>query len=87
MMRIYKFTLKPGAHDYEMSDGAELLHVANQHENVCLWAMVDNTKPISKRRIGVVPTGIDFDAENSKYVGTVSLQGGNLIFHVFEKLP
>lgn len=87
MSRIYRYVLKAvDVQDIEMSEGAQVIHVAAQFENICLWAVVDITRPIVKRRIGVIPTGMDFISEGTQYLGTAMLQGGNLVFHIFEKL-
>jgi hypothetical protein len=76
--------------------GAEILSVGvqkgvNVHgypEAVCLWALVTPASPVERRRFRVVGTGHPISSnENLKFIGTVMLEGGALVFHVFEWLP
>lgn len=64
-----------------------------QHGEIQLWARV----PTNKQREAVAETyeqwiymrgtGHDLEsAEDAKYLGTVQLQGGALVFHVFAEI-
>lgn len=85
MRTIYKYALDiTDVQRVEMPAGARLLHVANQRDELCLWALVDAARPTVDRFIGVVGTGnpapdIDDDAD---YVGTA--QVGSFVWHVFD---
>jgi hypothetical protein len=71
-----------------MPRDAELLFVATQDEQGCLWARVitDDRVRLEDRRFHLRGTGhlIDLD---SKYVGSFILRGGAIVFHLFEAAP
>ncbi len=66
-----------------MPEGARVLTVAVQTGAPWLWAIVDRHAPLEKRRFAVRGTGHDLDAVGD-YIGTFMLDGGSLVFHVFE---
>lgn len=73
----------------EMPIGAEILTVQMQGENVCLWALCYPIEDKEKRVIEIIGTGhpVECDATiERKYIGTYQLLGGQLVFHVFERL-
>lgn len=81
---IWKFPV-PVADEFsiKMPHGAELLMVAPQDDQVCLWARVRPANMIQKRHFILRGTGhpIDFD---SKHIGSFLLRNGTLVFHLFE---
>jgi hypothetical protein len=78
-----------------MPQGAFLLSVQVQRNrggnNVCLWALVDDSAPEEGRRIRMVGTGHDASAavrniginRPPRFIDTFQLQDGDLVFHVF----
>lgn len=67
--------------------GAEILCAREQHDEICIWYRCDPTAPKAARRITICGTGHPAPSEqDSTYLGSASLRGGQLIFHVFEKL-
>jgi hypothetical protein len=91
MKVIWKFFLEPDAIDgIEMPRGAEILSVGVQHGGPKLWAICDDRAPTAKRRISVVGTGHGMtgrglaDVSAAEFIGTFQLQGGALVFHVFD---
>jgi hypothetical protein len=71
--------------EIDMPKGAELLCVREQHETLCLWALVDTNQPPYSRTLLMYGTGHDLDNTNTeKYVGTVFEAGGHLVWHVFD---
>ncbi len=82
---VWKFTLLPFvAGVAEMPRGAQLLHVAAQGDDVCVWVLCDMGAKKVYRKVQAVPTG--FGAPGT-YVGTAHLDdgdGGELVFHVFD---
>ena len=87
MSVIYKYPLKEQGIQYiEMPQGAVIVHVGNQFGKICLWAIVDPTAPAAKHGICIVGTGTVFQNQNSEmqHLGTVHLQDGVVMFHVFE---
>lgn len=65
---------------------AEILDVAFQGEDLCLWLKVNTDNPETTRDFCIYGTGWEFDKEDSYvwYVGTAFID--NLVFHVFEKV-
>ena len=70
----------------EVPGGAEMLHVRDQHSVIAIWYRCDPAEEKKPRKILICGTGhaAPTDAA-SLYIGTVSLQGGTLILHVFER--
>lgn len=84
-MQIWKFTMAPGTRTVDLPEGAQVLHVHEQRGEVCLWAMVDPQSMIESRTFLVTGTGHDFSGvDKTDYIGSVHLEGGSLVFHVFE---
>lgn len=67
--------------------GAEILCAREQFGKVCVWFRCDPTQPKEQRSIAIVGTGYPAPADEGRYIDTVSLDGGSLIFHVFERAP
>lgn len=83
---IWKIALKDmGRQEIPVPVGAELLCAREQFEDICIWFRCDSSKPLEKRAIAVVGTGHPAE-DDWHYLGTASLRGGNLIFHVFERI-
>jgi hypothetical protein len=62
-----------------------LLSVAEQNDGIVLFALVNDIEesiPVDIRIIGTGNT-IKDDIENYKFLGTVKLTNGSLIFHIF----
>ena len=85
---IWKFELETTDNQtIEMPVNAEILTVQTQNGIPCIWVLVDPTETKEKRFIEVFGTGHDvyYDMGVSRsYLGTYQLQGGSLVFHVFE---
>lgn len=65
--------------------GAEFLTVQVQLGNPTLWALVDPDAPKRTYTFRHAGTGHPIaDGETGAYLGTYQLQGGRLVFHVFE---
>lgn len=89
MKQIWKFKIDPPefvVSAVKMPQGAKVLSVGNQGEQIMLWALVDAEAMQEERLFRVIGTGWDIepDFDATKFVGTVSLLGGKLIFHIFE---
>jgi hypothetical protein len=89
MKAIWKFPLAPAdIQDVPMPPGAEILSVAVQKGSVCLWAQVVPAEMKESRRVAMIGTGIpiyehDLPA-SAKFIGTVLLNDGSLVLHVFD---
>jgi hypothetical protein len=85
---IWKAVLRPvDVQEIEIPKGSEILIAREQHEQVCVWFRCDPSAPKETRVIAIAGTGHAAPALNGRYLGTASLRGGALIFHVFERAP
>lgn len=87
-MRIWKYELQiEDIQEVAMPQFAELLSVANQQGQLCLWAMVDASRSMAIRCIEIIGTGnpvaVDMGLER-KFIGTAIV--GHFVWHVFERL-
>jgi hypothetical protein len=86
---IWKYILcVAGRQTFPMPDGAQVLSVQMQGNDVCMWAMVDPRARKKCRTFHVFCTGHEIsDPYDLCHVGTVQDFGGSpLVFHVFEDL-
>lgn len=90
MKKIYKYPLKmQGLQNLQLPEGAEILTVQPQHDQVCLWALVAPENEPASRTVWIIGTGHPIEATDhlGRYVATFQLHGGELVFHVFEAKP
>ena len=90
--KIFKYELTPSIFFDPVlavpKDGI-IRHVAVQFaDKLCLWIEVDPDAKLETRRFAVFGTGheIDYTDGQLDYIGTVQMEGGALILHVYEKL-
>jgi hypothetical protein len=83
---IWKYEIMPGVFDLNMPAGARILSVQVQRGKPYVWALCCPDNEIEKRRLCVVGTGHSTpeNIENARFVGTFQLNGGELVFHLFE---
>lgn len=70
-----------------MPIGAQPLCVQVQHGQPCIWALIDTSKPQTTFLFRLSTTGYtDLDDNLTKldYLGTFQMNGGDLVFHVFQ---
>jgi hypothetical protein len=82
---IYKYIINPNNEEILMPAGAEVLSVAFQRDDFCLWAKVDPKAPACTRKFIAFGTGhlIPPALNNSlKFIGTGFT--GPYVFHAFE---
>lgn len=85
---IWKYVLKPEVtQDILLPLGAEVLSVQNQFESVCLWALVDPKETQTQTAtVDSIGTGHELPEprmRTRKFLGTVLLSRGGLVFHFF----
>jgi hypothetical protein len=86
MTVIWKAILQPvEVQQIMVPTGAEMLCAREQFEQICVWFRCDPSAPLSARTLAVVGTGNPAPDGGGRYLGTASLRGGQLIFHVFEQ--
>ncbi len=84
---IWKYTIDADHREQviDMPEGAKLLHVETQGaDRPCLWALVDPFAKTEPRTFAIIGTGWHFAADGHEHVGTFLLDGGTLVFHLFE---
>lgn len=92
-LKIFKYPLEiTDDQTIKLPHGARILSAMNQYDNIVLYALISdneiNTEEVSIRIVG---TGYDIDffipsavfGGGYKFLGTVSLYDGKLMFHVF----
>lgn len=89
MQSVYKYPVS--VHDIftlELPEGARVLTVQAQGgAGVFLWALVDPDAPVEERAFRLAGTGHPINETNVlKYINTFQLQGGALVFHLFEMI-
>jgi len=82
---IWKWTLESDS-EIAMPLGAMILDVQVQDGEPQIWALVDPLAKPVKRRFKSYGTGHTVNGLSVCYVGTFQLNGGSLVFHVFEML-
>jgi len=89
MKTIYKYTLP--VQDYavvRIPEGHQTLSVALQHDQICVWALVDTSEAPRGVAFRIAGTGHPLgDADGWIFRGTVLMMNGTLVFHVFEDVP
>lgn len=82
---IWKFPLETtDIQGIEMPMGADILSVQVQNKSICLWALCDPSAEKKKRYFLIFGTGNPVPDANQKFIGTVQMISGELVFHVFE---
>ena len=86
MKTIWKYTLgKRTSATLQMPLKAKILCVQVQGNEPMIWAEVDDSLPMENRVFLTIGTGWPIEEQDKTYVGTYQLQGGALVFHVFER--
>lgn len=88
MKTIYKYKIETtDSQTISMPKASQVLTVQVQHGKPHIWAYIDNTDNSEEpRTIEVFGTGNPIPEGARRYIGSYQLFGGDLIFHVFEKL-
>jgi hypothetical protein len=70
-----------------MRKNAQILTAQMQGSTLCILALVNEFESSNEiRTIEIIATGQSFSPTPRKYISTFQVDGGALIFHVFEKL-
>lgn len=97
MKTIWKFPLEvTDVQSVAMPQGAQVLTAQLQgpsyearatDSSLCLWALVDPDAPKTVRLLHIFGTGHPvYNADSLRYISTFQLDGGALVFHVFEQV-
>jgi hypothetical protein len=72
--------------EIELPEESDILCAGMQHEIIYLWYLTLDSKASKvKRKIIIRGTGHQFPDGDYKYINTVMLYNGNLVYHVFER--
>ena len=84
MMKIFKYQLPLiQIQTLNMPKGAIILHAETQHNVPCIWVKVDPDAAKEQRVFQFVGTGNEIP-DKSVYIGTVLIDSGAYVFHIFE---
>lgn len=89
MQTVYKYTLQKNGPDWEAHNvpaNEKVLHIADQHGKICVWALVDTDGFKGMRFFQVFGTGheIPNDGRTRSFVNTFMIEDGDVVFHAFE---
>ena len=79
----YPIALVDGPQTIEMPQGARVVAVEVQHGAIAMWAVVSLNNPRVLRSFVVHGTGHPIE-HTGRWVGTTLMNGGQLVWHVFE---
>ena len=92
---IWKFEVKPdrscckvidegNCEPVSMPKGSVILSAADQGEGICIWAEVDPSAEMVEEFFDIFGTGHGMSEDKGrKFIDTVFLYGGKLVFHVY----
>ena len=85
---IYKYEAGFPGGQHLIPPGYRVLCAQEQDGKIQVWVEQDMFTTGTPRRVGffIVPTGVSFDSDmTGDYVGTVLLEGGAYVFHIYAK--
>ena len=85
---VYKYPIAVAdVQDIDLPSGAQILSFQIQHDQPCIWALVDIERGMKSRRLHMVGTGHRREEEffAGKYIGTAQMLDGQLEWHLFEE--
>jgi len=89
-LTIHKFPVVPGRFKLSLPRGARILDVQMQHDEPQMWVLLDEDDFKTERQFFVMGTGHKIEGaryDDLRYCGTFQMQGGKLVWHVFEAKP
>lgn len=83
--KVYKYELSSDSEQViDLPIKSKILSVVNQHEKIVLYVSVnDSEKETRPIRVYLCGTGQNIPPRADVFLGTVSLQHGNVMIHVF----
>ena len=88
MKTIWKYPLEiTDTQNVTMRRDARILSIQVQGDETWMWCLVDPDEKSCERTIGIYGTGHDVEdwvSKHGKFIDTIQLHGGSLIFHVFD---
>jgi len=87
MTKIYKFNLRPGRTVLDLPLEARPLTVQMQNGDPCMWVLLNPSQPTVRRIFDVYGTGHDMPDIPGHYVATFQMDGGAMVWRVFDAHP
>lgn len=89
MKTVHKFPVLPGYLSLVLTEGAQVLHVGVQRGQPFIWVLLDPTATARTYQFQSFGTGHNVEDHITKdqYIGTFMLEGGGLVFHLFQVNP
>ena len=87
MKQVWKYKVSIGKSKLGIPRGGKILYVSEQFNEICIWVEVYPDRKKELRYIEVFGTGHNIKEEMSishNYLGTVKLDDGEFVFHVYE---
>ena len=88
MITVYKYIIDPYNSEILLPNNAEILSVAFQGNEFCMWCKVDTERSVLPRNFEVFGTGHEIPRNmgiDYNFIGTAHMDNG-LVFHAFERL-
>ena len=88
MITVWKYTIDPYSPAIDIPVGSEIVSVAFQRDDFCMWVKVDTEKECESRNFEVFGTGHEMPygmGIDYAFIGTAHMDNG-LVFHAFERL-
>lgn len=82
MRTVHKYVLHGTQQTVSTYEGARFLHVANQREQITVWAEVNTLERECMATLHVVGTGQPIPP-GVTFVGSALMAGGDFVFHVY----
>lgn len=87
MTKVFKYKLEPDKETMQLPTGARLISVIEQHGNIVVYAMVnESAEGVEDYEFKVAGTGNGLgteDIEEYTFLGTVGMDGNTFVFHIF----
>jgi len=81
----YEIPIEDGNFSISMPVGSKILSFQVQKGTPMIWCRVNTDLDLIKRVFKLYGTGHPFENKDGKYIGSIQLYNGDLIFHLFEK--
>lgn len=82
MRTVHKYVLSESVNQVSTFEGAKFIHVANQCEQITVWAEVNTLARECSRMLYVVGTGHEVP-RFGEHVGAALMADGAFVFHVY----
>lgn len=85
--RIFKYELSiEMVQTIEIPKDALITSIQEQHGKLCVWALVDDSHEMENRTFYIYGTGHSIKSHcELEFIDTVQMQGGTLVWHIFER--